>query len=111
MQEYDVIMTWEAIYDITDIADYIEARFGEDRADRFQNEIESEIDRLKSTGSFFAKTQVCYRGYAIQKKPFPPSIIFYVLMNRAIHVLRVLREEMDWKQIIGRKIEYTYPVR
>ena len=25
MQEYKIILTWEAIYDVTDIADYIEA--------------------------------------------------------------------------------------
>ena len=24
MQEYKIILTWEAIYDVTDIADYIE---------------------------------------------------------------------------------------
>lgn len=39
MQEYEVILTWEAIYDVTDIADYIEAEFGQNRADRFQEDI------------------------------------------------------------------------
>ena len=39
MQERKVILTWEAIYDITDIADYIEAYFGIERADRFQQDI------------------------------------------------------------------------
>ena len=28
MHDYKVILTWEAIYDVTDIADYIEAEFG-----------------------------------------------------------------------------------
>ena len=28
MQEYKIILTWEAIYDVTDIADYIEEEFG-----------------------------------------------------------------------------------
>lgn len=28
MQERSVILTWEAIYDLTDIADYIERDFG-----------------------------------------------------------------------------------
>lgn len=27
MHEYKVILTWEAIYDVTDISDYIEAEF------------------------------------------------------------------------------------
>ena len=39
MQEYKVILTWEAIYDVTDITDYIEAEFGQVRADRFQDDI------------------------------------------------------------------------
>lgn len=70
MQEYDVILTWETIYDVTDIADYIEAEFGEERAERFQSDIQSELDGLKSTGGYFAKTQIYYRGYAIHKNPF-----------------------------------------
>lgn len=36
MHDYKVILTWEAIYDVTDIADYIEAEFGQARADRFK---------------------------------------------------------------------------
>ena len=38
MQEYKIILTWEAIYDVTDIADYIEEEFGQQRADRFPRE-------------------------------------------------------------------------
>ena len=36
MQEYKIILTWEAIYDATDIADYIEEENGQQHADRFQ---------------------------------------------------------------------------
>ena len=39
MQERKIILTWESIYDITDITDYIEAAFGIEKADRFQHEI------------------------------------------------------------------------
>ena len=35
VQKYRVIVTWEAIYDIAEITDYIEAQFGIARADRF----------------------------------------------------------------------------
>ncbi|MDU3308509.1 MAG: hypothetical protein E7F06_21300 [Lachnospiraceae bacterium] len=37
MQEYKIILTWEAIYDVTDIADYIEEEFGQQRADLSPN--------------------------------------------------------------------------
>ncbi len=38
MQERKVILTWEAVYDITDITDYIERDFGIRRADRLNRE-------------------------------------------------------------------------
>ena len=39
MQERKIILTWETIYDLTDIADYIERDFGKSRADRFEKDI------------------------------------------------------------------------
>lgn len=111
MQEYKVILTWEAIYDVTDITDYIEAEFGQARADRFQDDIKKEMAKLGYMGGVFPKTQILYRNYYIHKKPFPPSIIFYVLMEpqKEIHVLRVLREERNWQHILNNTQNYTYP--
>ena len=43
MQEYKIILTWEAIYDVTDIADYIEEEFGQQRADRFQSDLKEQM--------------------------------------------------------------------
>ena len=111
MQEYKVILTWEAIYDVTDITDYIEAEFGQVRADRFQDDIKKEMAKLGYMGGVFPKTQILSRNYSIHKKPFPPSIIFYVLVEqkREIHVLRVLREERNWQHILNNTQNYTYP--
>lgn len=73
MQEYEVVLTWEAIYDVTDIADYIEAEFGQGRADRFQEDIKKEMEKQE------------------------------------VHVLRVLREERNWQNILEKTKSYTYP--
>ena len=78
-QELKIVMTWEAIYDITDIADYIELWFGVDR------------------------------GYDIYEKIFNPSIIFYIVKDGMVHILRVLRHERDWENILKGQLEYTYP--
>lgn len=88
----------------------IEAQFGIERADRFQEEIKARLDKLEILGSIFGKTYLRYRGYSIYKHPFPPSIIFYIIMEseKAIHVLRVLREERDWESILTRQHDYTY---
>lgn len=111
MAEYKVVLTWEAIYDITDISDYIEAEFNLERADKFQKDIQKRIGSLGQLSGAFPKTQVLYRNYAIQKNVFSPSLIFYVVKEaeKEIHVLRVLREERDWKNILKSKQNYTYP--
>ncbi len=48
MQEYKIILTWEAIYDVTDIADYIEEEFGQQHADRFQSDLKEQMQNLES---------------------------------------------------------------
>lgn len=111
MQDYKVILTWEAIYDVADIADYIEMNFGINRADRFQNDIETELNSLSYMGNVLPKTYLLYRKYVIYKKLFSPSIIFYIVKEKQkeVHVLRILRESRDWEKILSRQQEYTYP--
>lgn len=79
MQEYKIILTWEAIYDVTDIADYIEEEFGQQRADRFQSDLKEQMQNLGQFSTAFPRTQILYRGYSIHKRAFPPSIIFYTI--------------------------------
>lgn len=111
MQEHKVILTWEAIYDLTDIADYIERDFGKNRADRFEKEIRQQIKDIGYMGGIYGNTYIYYRSYSIFKKIFSPSIIFYIIKEpeNEIHILRVLREERDWKNILKGQKDYTYP--
>lgn len=109
MPERNVILTWEAIYDVADIAEYIEADFGIERADQFQDDIKKQMSLLGSTNVVFGRTQIYYRNYAIHKKPFPPAIIFYVMKEQEVHILRVLREERDWESILRKEQKYSYP--
>lgn len=109
MPKRNILFTWQAIYDITDIAEYIEIEFGIDRADRFQDELKKQIDLLGNTNVIFRKTQFYYRNYPIHQKPFPPAIIFYILTEHELHILRILREERDWKNTLKRENRYTYP--
>ena len=111
MQESKVILTWEAIYDITDIADYIEAEFGLKRANQFQNDIQKQLNDLKILAIAFSRTNIYYRNYHIFKKPFPPSIIFYIIKEpeKEIHILRILGEECNWEKVLTKQQKYTYP--
>lgn len=109
MPKRNTLLTREAIYDIADIAEYIEADFGIDRADEFQNDIKKQISMLGSMNIIFGRTQIYYRNYVIHKKPFPPAIIFYVIKEQEVHILRVLREERDWESVLRKEQKYTYP--
>lgn len=76
MQERKVVLTWEAIYDITDIANYIEAKFGITRADQFQSEIHKKIKDLELFGTMFLKTNLLYRSYSFTKNLFHHQLFF-----------------------------------
>ena len=111
MKERKVILTWEAIYDIVDITDYITADFGWKRADRFQDEIYEKIYDLSETAGSFRKSDIVYRGLQIYFRLFAPSIIFYIIKEpeEEIHILRVLRSERNWQKIMSVDYDYTYP--
>ena len=106
MQEYKIILTWEAIYDVTDIADYIEEEFGQQRADRFQSDLKEQMQNLGQFSTAFPRTQILYRGYSIHKRLF---FILYMEETKEIHILRVLRHERDWENILLQRSTYTYP--
>lgn len=110
MREYRIVLTQEAVYDVVDIADYIECSFGEKMADRFQITLKKQLENLKFLGNVFSCTQIYYRGFAIYKKSFSPSIIFYIIKESKdeIHILRILREESDWESILSSQQKYTY---
>lgn len=111
MQERKVILTWEAIHDVADIADYIEQKFGQDRADQFEYDMKHEIKEIGFLGGIFGNTHFYYRTYTIFKKPFPPSVIFYIVKEpeKEIHILRILRQERDWEKTLKEMQDYTYP--
>lgn len=110
MQERKVILTLEAICDVADIVDYIELAFGRERADRFEKDIRQEFVSIGFMGGVFGNTHIYYRSYAIFKKSFSPSIIFYMVKEakEEIHILRVLREERNWNKILKETKKYTY---
>lgn len=111
MQERSVFTTYEAVYDVVETEEYIWDAFGESRAKRYYEEIRSKIKALSTNASFFGDSGFKYRGYHILKKPFSPGIIFYIIEDDGVHVLRVLREESDWQKYFSthEDYEYSYP--
>ena len=61
MHDFDVVWSREAIYDVADIADYIELRFGRERADRFIDDIDVEGEALGHDFRMYTGTGIYYR--------------------------------------------------
>ena len=109
MNERKVIVTWEAIYDIVDIAESIELNFGKEVADNFQAEIYSKIISLERDADIFRKLDMTYRGWTIKRRIYKKSLIFYVVKENEVHVLRVLTSDQKWEDLFKDDVEYTYP--
>lgn len=111
MPAYKIILTWESIYDVAEIAEYIEDRFSEYDANKFQNNIREEFQKLALNAKLYTKTHILYRGYSIYKKNFSPSLIFYMIKEneKEIHILRILRNECNWEETLKSTNNYTYP--
>lgn len=103
-------MVTQSIYDVADIADYIEFRFGQERADQFNNEIDLEGEALGKDFRLYTGTGIYYRKKLILKKVFDPSIIFYFVDEEmeTVYIIRVLRHERNWQKIIREGISYTF---
>ena len=110
MHNYEVVWSRESVYDVADILDCIELRFGRKRADQFDEDIDREIKALSSDFEFYTGTGIYYRDRLILKKVFNPSIIFYYVddAKKTIFVIRVLRHERDWQRILREAISYTF---
>ena len=110
MHDYAVEWSREAIYDVADIADYIELRFGRERADCFNDDIDNEGETLGHDFRMYTGTGIYYRKKLILKKIFDPSIIFY-FVDEAVHtvyIIRFLRHERNWQKILREEISYTF---
>lgn len=110
MDEYAVVWSRESIYDVADIADYIELRFGLERADQFNDEIDDEGVALGRNFRLYTGTGIYYRKKLILKKVFTPSIMFYFVDHddRTVYIIRVLRHERNWQKILRETISYTF---
>lgn len=110
MRDYDVAWSREAVYDVADIADYIELRFGRERADRFNDEIDAEVKALGRDFRMYTGTGIYYRKKLILKKLFAPSIIFYFVddVSQTVNIIRVLRHERNWQKILREGMSYTF---
>ena len=84
--------------------------FGKKVADNFQSEIYSKIISLDRDADIFRKLDMTYIGWTIKRRIYKKSLIFYVVKENEVHVLRGLTSNQKWQDLFEDDIEYTYPI-
>lgn len=105
--DYRVFITDEAIDDIFGLVRYVHMELcNPDAAERLYYNLDREVKNLGDFPLKFSDSGIRYRGYIIHKKVYGSYLIFYIISkeNRAIYVLRILKDLMDWQKILN-KIE------
>ena len=106
---YKVLVTDEAIEDIFNLVKYIHIDLGNpDAAERLYMNLNREVTNLDNFPLKFPDSGIKYRGYVIHKKIYQSYLIFYIINDeeQTVYVLRILKEIMNWRRILEKKIQY-----
>ena len=104
-----MLVTDEAIEDIFYLVKYIHIDLGNsDAADRLYVNLNREITNMGSFPLKFSDSGIKYRGYVIHKKVYQSYLLFYIISDekQTVYVLRILKEIMNWRRILEKKIQY-----
>ena len=58
MLAYEIVLTWESIYDVAEIAEYIEDQFSEYDANKFQSNIREEFQKIASNAKLYTMNAI-----------------------------------------------------
>lgn len=108
---YKVVVTQEALEDISDLAKYIIDTFKNQKAaNDFLDVYNRQVEVLRTFPIGYRGISIEYRGYEIRLKPFDTYNMFFVVDDRMrqIVILRLLKNLQDWKQILRMKTEYHF---
>lgn len=108
---YKVLVTDEAINDVFDLVKYIHVELcSPSVADRLYVNLNREIDNMGYFPLKFSDSGIRYRGYTIHKKAYQSYLMFYIISdeNQSIYVLRVLKDIMNWQEILEKSQIYHF---
>ena len=96
-------MSKDALQDIKSINTYILQTFMyREYAENFSRKIKSAIKALDPFAEGYEKTGYIIDGFEIYYKPYSTYLIFFVVEDMTVTVIRVLKDRMYWQAIIKR---------
>ena len=102
-KKYKIVMSKDALQDIKSIKTYILQTFMyREYAENFSRKIKSAINALDPFAEGYEKTGYIIDGFEIYYKPYSTYLIFFVVEDMTVTVIRVLKDRMYWQAIIKR---------
>lgn len=101
LKKYKVCLSKEALTDIKKTKQYLLTTFQyREYAEDFSRKIKKAIKELSTFPKSYETTDYKIEGLQIYYKPFNTYLIFFVIENTTITVIRVLKDRMYWQTII-----------
>ncbi|MBD5556827.1 MAG: type II toxin-antitoxin system RelE/ParE family toxin [Roseburia sp.] len=100
-EKYKIVVSKDALWDIKSTKKYILDTFKyREYAEKFSNKIKKAIEELESFPKGYEATGYVIEGLSIYFKPYSTYLIFFVVEDSTITVIRVLKDRMYWQAII-----------
>ena len=100
-QKYKIVISKDALLDIKSTKKYILDTFKyREYAENFSTKIKKAIKELDAFPKGYESTGYVIEGLDIYYKPYSTYLIFFVVEDSVITVIRVLKDRMYWQAII-----------
>lgn len=100
-KKYKIRLTAEAKNDILQTKRYILSTFKyRETAEAFSKNIKRAISKLSPFSEAYAKTGLMIQGFEVYYKAFSTYLIFFVIEEDKVIVIRILKDRMYWQPII-----------
>ena len=102
-KNYKIVLSKDALQDIKNTKAYILQTFMyREYAENFSKKIKAVIKALDPFAEGYEKTGYNIEGLEIYYKPYSTYLIFFVVEDATVTVIRVLKDRMYWQAIINR---------
>lgn len=100
--KYKVCISKSALADIKSIKKYILQTFTyRSYAENFSTSIKRAINELETFPYGYKNTEFTIDGQIIYLKPYQSYLIFFVVDNHYVTIIRILKNRMHWQNILN----------
>lgn len=100
-KKYKVLLSKDALTDIKETKQYILARFKyQGYAENFSKKIKKAIQQLDIFPTDYKKAGYEIDGLEVYYKPYSTYLIFFIIEDDTVLVIRVLKDGVFWQKVI-----------